>query len=252
MIKRLMQRRRLVISGCIFAAVVLGVACAGITPVRAATCEVAIEASGDQALTGSSEWTWTASDGDLALIPPLMPGQEVISGSYAGSVVVAGPVQYSGNRCINADSMLLFTTGQLADWQAPGIVSESLALFSVGAPASGITCGAGERDTDVDNLSRQAYSEYSGVSTLFMADSLNYRSAGSICQGDTEMPDSLSMDVSSEGHGYGSFRTVSRSVTGIGNTTLPGNICTTSEHFVASGLFTVNGKVRWSSFTGTP
>jgi len=43
MIKRLSQRRKLVIGGCIFAAVVLGVACTGITPAQAAGFEVTIQ-----------------------------------------------------------------------------------------------------------------------------------------------------------------------------------------------------------------
>jgi hypothetical protein len=40
-----------------------------------------------------------------------------------------------------------------------------------------------------------------------MTDSLVYRSAGAISQGGTEPPDSLAMDVSSSGNGYGSLST---------------------------------------------
>jgi hypothetical protein len=57
MIKRLMQRRKLVIGGCIFVAVVLGMECAGITPAQAASCEVSVSAAGDQMLSSSSDWT---------------------------------------------------------------------------------------------------------------------------------------------------------------------------------------------------
>ena len=80
MIKRLMQRRRLVIGGCIFAAVVIGVACAGIIPAHAASCEVALSATGDQMLSSSSDLTWSASDGDLSKTPPFGIGQEVLQG----------------------------------------------------------------------------------------------------------------------------------------------------------------------------
>ena len=76
MTNRLTRRRNLVIGGCIFAVLVLGVACTGM--VRAAVCEVSISATGDGLLLGGSEWTWAASDGSLAGIPPPGPGQEVI------------------------------------------------------------------------------------------------------------------------------------------------------------------------------
>ncbi len=84
-----------------------------------------------------------------------------------------------------------------------------------------------------------------------MIDSLFYRSVGGISQGDIEQPDSLAMDVSSSGNGYGNFAAGSRSLTGIGNTTAPGYVHTTSEHVGAFGNFALNGEVRWSSFTSS-
>jgi hypothetical protein len=252
MIKRLMQRRKLVIGGCIFAAVVLGVACTGITPVQAASCEVAISATGDQMLSSSSDWTWTASDGDLSKTPPLGIGQEVISGGYVGSVLVNGPGTYSGDRSLSVDEILEFSTGQRVDSKGPGILSESLMVYSVGSPAAGVICGADSFDAEGANLTRQAYCEYAGASTMFMTDSLSYRSAGAISQGDIELPDSMAMDVSSSGNGYGSFAAGSRSLIGIGNTTALGYVHTTSEKVGAAGNFVVNGKVRWSSFASSP
>jgi hypothetical protein len=248
MIKRLMQRRNLVIGGCIFAAVVLGVACTGITPAQAASCEVSVSATGDQMLSSSSDWTWTASDGDLSKTPPLGIGQEVLSGGYSGSVLVNGPGTYSGDRSLSIDEILEFSTAQLVDSQGPGILSESLMVYSVGSPAAGVTCGSDSLDVEGANLTRQAYCEYAGASTMFMTDSLSYRSAGGISQGDTELPDSLAMDISSIGRGYGSFATGSRSLIGIGNTTALGYVHTTSEHVGAAGSFRVNGRMRWSSF----
>ena len=111
-----MQRRKLVIGGCIFAAVVLGVACAGITPAQAASCEVSMSAAGDQMLSSSSDWTWTASDGDLSKTPPLGIGQEVIRGGYVGSVLVAGPGTYSGERSLSTDDTL--SSRQVSRWTA--------------------------------------------------------------------------------------------------------------------------------------
>jgi hypothetical protein len=86
---------------------------------------------------------------------------------------------------------------------------------------------------------------------MFMTDSLAYRSAGGISQGDTEQPDSMLMGISSVGNGYGSFAAGSRSLVGIGNTTGLGYVHTISEHVGAAGNFVVNGRVRWSSFTSS-
>ncbi len=250
MIKRLSQRRKLVIGGCIFAAVVLGVACTGVTPAQAASCEVSISAAGDQMLSSSSDWTWTASDGDLSKTPPLGIGQEILQGGYSGSVLVSGPGTYSGERSLSADEILEFSTAQQVDSQGPGILSESLMVNSCGSPSSGVTCGSDSLDAEGSNLTRQAYCEYAGVSTMFMTDALNYYSVGGISQGDTEQPDSMAMDISSSGNGYGSFAAGSRSLIGIGNTTALGYVHLMHEETRAGGLFAIDGRMRWSSFVG--
>jgi len=193
MIKRLSPRRKLVIGGCIFAAIVLGVACTGITPAQAASCDVSIQASGDQMLSSSSDWTWTASDGDLTKVPPLGIGQEVLQGGYSGSVLVNGPGTYSGERSLSADEILEFSTDQRVYSQGPGILSESLMVYSCGSPSAGVTCGSDSLDVEGANFSKSAYCEYAGASTMFMTDALNYHSAGGISQGDTDLPDSLEM-----------------------------------------------------------
>ncbi len=245
---RLTKRRKLVIGGCIFAAIVLGVACTGITPAQAASCEVVISATGDQGLSSSSEWSWMASDGDLTKVPPLGIGQEVLSGGYSGSVLVNGPGTYSGDRSLSTDEILEFSTGQQVDSQGPGILTEALIVYSVGSPSTGVTCGSDSLNVDGANFSKSAYCEYAGTSTMFMTDALNYHSVGGISQGDTELPDSLAMDISSSGNGYGSFAAGSRSLIGIGNTTALGYVHATSEHVGAAGNFVVNGRTRWTSF----
>jgi hypothetical protein len=83
-----------------------------------------------------------------------------------------------------------------------------------------------------------------------MTDSLSYRSAGAIRQGDIERPDSLAMDISSSGNGYGSFAAGSRSMIGIGNTTALGYVHSVHEEVRTGGVFAMNGKVRWRSFVG--
>ena len=57
MIQLFSRRRTLVIGGCVFAAVVLVAACTGVNPAQAASCEVSMQTSGDQMLSGSSDWT---------------------------------------------------------------------------------------------------------------------------------------------------------------------------------------------------
>jgi hypothetical protein len=97
--------------------------------------------------------------------------------------------------------------------------------------------------------SQSAYCEYASTSGLFMTDSLAYRSAGAISQGDIDLPDSLAMDISSAGSGSGLLSVGSRSMIGIGNTTALGYVHSTSERVGVAGNLSVNGKVRWSSFT---
>jgi len=251
MIKRLSQRRKLVIGGCIFAAVVLGVACTGITPAQASSCDVSMQASGDSWLSSASDWSWTASDGDLSKTPPLTTGQEVISGVYVGSVLVAGPAQYSGERSLSSDDTLEFSTDQQVDSQAPGILSESLSVYSVGSPAAGVTCGSDSLDAEGANLTRSAYCEYASMSGMFMTDSLAYRSAGAISQGDIDLPDSLAMDISSAGRGSGMLAAGSRSMIGIGNTSALGYVHSVHEETRAGGVFAMDGRTKWSSFTSS-
>ena len=248
MLKRLAQRRNLVVGGCIFAAVILGVACTGVTPAHAASCEVSLSASGDQGVMSSSEWSWMASDGDLAKTPPLGIGQEVLSGSYSGSVLVAGPSSVIAKRGLSSEDVLGFETEQEVESRAPGILTESIAVYSVGAPAAGVTCGSDSLDADGANFTRSAYCEYAEMSGLFMTDALDYHSSGEIRQGDIDVPDSLVMDLSSSGTGHGSLDMGSLSRCGIGNTTALGYVHTTLEKVGVSGTFTINGKMRWGSF----
>ncbi len=248
MIKRFSQRRKLVIGGCVFAVVVLGVACAGINPAHAASCEVSMQASGDQMLSSSSDWAWTASDGNIQETPPLGIGQEILQGGYSGSVLVSGPATIESNRGLSTDENLEFSTGQQVESQGPGILTESLMVYSCGSPAAGVTCGVDSLDAEGANLTRQAYCEYAGASTMFMTDALNYHSAAGISQGDIELPDSMVMNISSYGNGDSRFAAGSRSLIGIGNTTSLGYVHAISDRIGSAGNFTMNGQVKWSSF----
>jgi len=249
---RLTKRRKLLIGGCVFAAVVLGVACTGITPAQAASCEVSMQASGDQMLSSSSDWTWTASDGDLSKTPPLGIGQEILQGGYSGSVLVSGPGTYSSERSLSTDDILEFSTGQQVDSQGLGILTESLMVNSCGSPAAGVTCGSDSLDADGANLTRSAYCEYASMSGMFVTDSLAYQSDGAISQGDTEMQDSLAMDISSAGNGTGLLSVGSRSLIGIGNTSALGYVHAMHDETRVGGVFVMDGRMRWRSFASPP
>jgi len=248
MLKRLAQRRKLVIGGCIFAAVILGLACSA--PAHAALIDVSIDASADTMLSGSSEWCWQASDGDLSTTPPLGLGQEVITGGYSGTLLTSGPARISNERSLSSDSTLEFGTEQQVDSQGSGIFKEGLSVYSVGSPASGVTCGSDSLDPDGANLTRTAYCEYAGVNGQFITDCLGYHSSGSISQGDTERPDSMLMQIDATGHGSGSLSSSSRSLIGIGNTSVLGYVHAVHEEVRTDGMFRMNGRVKWTSFSG--
>ena len=89
------------------------------------------------------------------------------------------------------------------------------------------------------------------MSGMFMTDSLAYRSAGGISQGDTEQPDSLAMDITSAGCGSGILVASSRSLVGIGNTSALGYVHAMHEETRAGGVFAMNGRMRWGSFVST-
>ncbi len=246
MIKRLAQRRKLVIGGCIFAAVVIGLACTA--PAHAALIDISIDASADKMLSGSSDWCWQASDGDLLATPPLGPGQEVITGGYTGSLLISGPARFSNERSLSTDSTLEFATDQQVDSQGSGIFSEGLSVYSVGSPASGVTCGSDSLDAEGANLTRTAYCEYASVYGQFITNRLGYHSSGSISQGDTERPDSMMMQIDASGHGSGSLSTGSTSMIGIGGTRQMGYAHSVHEQTTMEGNITLNGRVGWQSF----
>ena len=247
MIRRLSSRKSLIAGGCIFAAVILGVACAGIAPVHAAGLEVAYSASGDKGLSSSSDWSWVASDGNLGDGPPLDPGQEVIGGEYSGFVLVAGPASMQSSRVLSAGDILRFTTSQDLTTGAPGIVKESLSTGSCRAPASSAECGSTPGDRTGANFTRSARCEWAYMSGTFLPDAMTYRSGGEICQGDTENPDSLAMFIASGGNGHGEIAAGARVMEGIGNTSALGYITSASSEIRVSGRFSAQGRTNWTS-----
>jgi len=248
---RLTKRRRLLIGGCVFTAVVLGVACTGITPAQAATVDVAFMGSADQSLIGSSDMTWVVSNGDLGSVPPLGIGQEVLSGGYQDGFILTGLSQYESSQVLNNSNIVHFDTVSQVQSTGPGIYEESMMLHSAGAAASGVTCGVDSPDAEGANFSATPYCETVTVHSLFMADDLSYRSVGSVDQADLEMPDAFGFTAIGSGSGTGSFSFGSRSLAGIGITAELGYVNSIGMDLMANGRFNIGEDVRWTSFEET-
>jgi len=248
---RLTKRRKLLIGGCVFAAVVLGVACIGITPAQAATIDVAFMGSSDQSLVGSSDMTWVVSNGDLSKTPPLGIGQEVLSGGYQNGYILTGPSQYESSQVLNNSDIVHFDTVSQVKSTGPGIYEESMMLHSCGAAAAGVTCGVESLDAEGANLTATSYCETVVANSLFMADELTYRSVGSIDQADLEMPDAFSFTALGSGSGFGSMSFGARSMAGIGNTTELGYMNSIGKDLIVNGRFNIGEDVRWTSFAKT-
>ena len=138
---RLTKRRKLVIGGCVFAAIVAGLAISA-APAQAAAVGISFMGSSDQSLVGSSDMTWTVSNGDLTKTPQLAIGQEVLSGGYHDSFILTGPSQYESSQVLNNSDIVHFDTMSQVQSSGPGLYGESMMLHSAGAAAAGVTCGA--------------------------------------------------------------------------------------------------------------
>jgi hypothetical protein len=241
MTSRLACRRNLVIAGCIFAAVVSGIACTGV--VHASGCEILVSAAGDGPGISSAEWTWEASDGDLFTVPA-GPGQEVIRGGYSGSVVSSGPVDIRFSRSLESADSPRFSTAQHIRADGPGLYEESMFVNSCGAPGGGVSCQAPGTTT---GLNRSAYCEHAGAKVILMTDGLHYSSAGDVSQGAVENPDSLVFRSSAKGSGIGYFTAMSGSMNGIGSGWSPGYILNAREEISVSGNISLDGAINWSS-----
>ena len=241
----------MLIAGCVFAAVVAGVACCG--HADAAVMSVALLGGSDQLMSVSSGWGWSASSGDLNGIPPLAPGQEVLTGSYSGSLLSTGPGQYEGSRSLDNSEIVTFSTGSQVKTGGTGLYDESLSLFSVGAGAAAATCGVEALQADAANYTAVPYCESVITGTSYSVNDLVYRSQGSISQADDVMPDSLGFVVLSNGSGSGSgtFFARSGSMAGIGPGGEQGYVNGVTETLSVGGGFELDGKVQWSSFSGT-
>jgi hypothetical protein len=242
MTSRLARRRNLVIAGCIFAAVVSGIACTGV--VHASGLGISVSAAGDGPGISSTEWTWEASDGSLSWIPPAGPGQEVIRGGYSGSFVCSGPVDIRFSRSLESEDNPGFSTAQEMRADGSGTYQESVFINSCGAPGNDVSCSAAGNTT---SLNRSAYCEHAGAKVILMTDSLHYSSGGGVSQGAVENPDSLVFRSSAEGSGSGYFAAVSSSMNGIGSGRSPGYIQDVREEIAVSGRIRLDGSMNWTS-----
>ncbi len=241
MTSRLARRRRFVIAGCIFAAVISGIACTGV--VHAAGCTISLSAAGDGPVVSSGDWSWEASDGDLQGIPPAGPGQEVIRGGYSSSVVSSGPVNVRVSRSLRSGDIPHFSTRQEIRASGPGSYQESISIDSCSSPGGGVSCAAG----NISDLNRSAYCEHAGAAMRLMTGNLRYVSSGSIAQGAIEEPDSLAFWSSAEGLGTGTFTAAAGSMNGIGTDPALGYHQHVREEVSVSGQIYLNGSIEWTS-----
>jgi hypothetical protein len=247
---RLTKRKKLVIGGCIFAAIVAGLALTA-APAHAATVGVSFMGNSDQSLVGSSDVTWTVSNGDLTKIPPLAIGQEVLSGGYQDGFILTGPSQYESLQELNNSDIVHFGTMSQVQSSGPGLYEESLMLSSAGAASSGVTCGAESPGAEGANFTTTPYCKTVTTRSRFMTDDLAYRSTGSIAQADLEIPDTFTFTAIGSGSGMGSMSFGSRSLAGIGNTTELGYMNSIGKNLMAGGRFNIGEDVYWSSFSKT-
>lgn len=244
---RLTRRSKLVIGGCVFAAVAVGLVCTG--QVQAATMDITVSAAASHFMAGSSDLTWAASSGDMIGIPPLGIGQEVITGGYHEALLLSGPTRYQSEKSLNNAEIINFTTGKDLQSDGPGLYEESLMLFSTGSAASGVTCaGIESMDQEGANFTAIPYYERLIVATSYMADQISYHSEGAISQADLEIPDALDFTVIGSGSGVGMFSVDGTSMSGIGNTTELGYVNGISESMISGGGFHLGGEVHWTSY----
>lgn len=247
---RMTKRRKLVIGGCIFVAIVAGLAITAV-PAQAAAIGVSFMGNSDQSLVGSSDMTWTVSNGDLTKVPPLAIGQEVLSGGYHDSFILTGPSQYESSQVLNNSDIVHAGTMSQVQSSGPGLYEEIMMLCSAGAAAAGVTCGAESLDAEGANFTATPYCETAITESLFMANDLHYRSVGSIAQADLEIPDTFTFTAIGSGSGMGSMSFGSRSLAGIGTTNELGYTNSISKELLANGRFNIGEDVRWTSFSKT-
>ena len=247
---RLTKRKKLVIGGCVFAAIVEGLAITA-APAQAALVGISFMGSSDQSLIGSSDMTWTVSNGDLSKTPPLALGQEVLSAGYQDNYILTGPSQYESSQVLNNSDIVHFDTMTQVQSSGPSLYEESMMLHSVGAAAAGVTCGAESLDVEGANFTATPYCETVITESMFMTDDLSYRSVGFINQADLEIPDTFAFTAIGSGSGLGSMSFGSRSLAGIGSTSELGYSNSFGKDLMANGRFNIGEDVRWSSFAKT-
>jgi hypothetical protein len=247
---RLTKRKQLVLGGCIFAAIVAGLAITA-APAQAAMVSLSFTGASDQALRGSSDITWVVSDGDLTKTPPLAIGQEVLSGGYQDGFIFTGPSQYENSQVLNNSDIVHFNSMSRVQSSGPGLYEETMMLYSAGAAAAGVTCGAESTDAEGANFTATPYCETVITESMFMTDDLVYRSVGSIDQADSEVPDTFSFTSTGSGSGLGSVRFGSRSLAGIGTTNELGYTNGIRKDIKANGRFNLGEDIRWTSFSKT-
>jgi hypothetical protein len=111
-------------------------------------------------------------------------------------------------------------------------------LYSAGAAAAGVTCGAESLDNEGADFTATPYCETVITKSLFMTDNLAYRSVGSVGLTDLEVPDTFTFAAIGSGSGSGSKSFSAKSLSGIVTTSELGYMNSTSKNLMADGGLT--------------
>jgi hypothetical protein len=201
-------------------------------------------ASGGVSVSGSSDWTWQASSGDIR-VKELKPGQEILIGAYTSNFVGQSGSYESGKELNNTET-IAFRTGTGITLGSGGY-SEAMGLYAVGAPAS-VECPEPGDAAAIIVPNATAYCEESGVTASVRGDGVNLQSAGQILQAGTT-PDSLDYAVRETGNGVGSAGFASMALIGTPGTYELSYKNQVKETISATGpAFVVQKEVHWTSF----
>ena len=240
-----MQRRRLVVVACCFAAV----ACAFVGIGQGATINLQTFAKGSDFVFGNSAVMFTASSGDLLNQPPLQAAQEVEAGGQSDTVFAAGGGTYSSTLAVDSREIVKSDTKRQVQMDGPGSFTESAFYFGAG---NSFTGNASPCDINATLLNgTYPYNELSYVTGSFSGSALKYQSTIGLSALAVEQPDSLTALMQASGEGYGSIHTGVLSEIGFDCNTTVGYQQAEVSDIMAGGNYEIGTAFQFTSFRDT-
>ena len=242
MVNRLTRRRKAILigGGCIFAALLL-LSQGG----QAAAMAYQVSASGDR-LFIAGDVSWIAGTQDLATVPPVSCGGEVLLGGYSVRAMSTGPGTYDSSVLLDATDQMIFQQDTRAD--VSGIWQDSLSVDGCGASWNEGMCGP---LPDESEGGFPAYCSGAQFSTSAIGPALSVRTQGATIQAGLDAPDSLAAQALITGTGRGTISFQSINMAGIGNSSELGYQNSVRQSIRADGNpFAVGAGFQWSSFAG--